>query len=65
MRRVNERKVYAVEVDGHAVPTCEAQQDLFSQMMAQSCRIDRSNTIAWAALCISLLDLAILLLFVI
>ena len=53
---------FAVEVDGQAVPTWEAQESLFHQMMAQSCRIDRSNTIAWAALGVAVVDFALLLL---
>ena len=56
---MEEKKVYAVQVDGQTVPTWEAQEALFSQMMAQSCRIDRSNAIAWTALILGLIDVAL------
>ena len=41
-----------VIVDGKTVFTSKW---IWSQMMAQSCRIDRSNTIAWTALASSIL----------
>lgn len=36
-----------VEVNGKQVFTSDY---VFSQMMAQSCRIDRANTISWVAM---------------
>lgn len=53
----SQEKVYTVKVDGQRVPTW---QMFWEQMMAQSCRIDRAVTIAWAALAVGLADLVIL-----
>lgn len=55
-------KIYSVQVDGQTVPTWQL---FWEQMMAQSCRIDRSNTIAWAALAVGLIDFAALVLLII
>lgn len=41
-----------VEVDGKQVFTTKY---IFEQMMAQSCRIDRTNMISWVAICMSVI----------
>ncbi len=55
---MEKERTYAVKVDGHPVPTWDC---VWEQMMAQSCRIDRSNTIAWAALGVGVVNLVLLL----
>ncbi len=55
-------KIYAVKVGGQTVPTWQLFWD---QMMAQSCRIDRSNTIAWIAVAVAVFDTVALVALVI
>lgn len=53
------KKTYAVDVDGHPVPTWECVSEIGNQVRAQGCRVDRLGTVAWIALGIAVASIVL------